>query len=112
MHPGFYPEDISQRILFDATAEILVTAAAHGTFNLHRIVRHDMKPFNQAAYFAPGNHKASVRRVGRHKSPRIVNASAVTPKRSRMRSALPTAALSEGISGSMVSSNLGKSTVA
>jgi len=33
--------------MFDTTAEVLVAAAAHGTFNLHRIV-HDIKPFNQA----------------------------------------------------------------
>ena len=49
---GSYPDGISQRILFDATANILVAAAAHGTFNLHRIVLvHDMKPFSQAAYY-------------------------------------------------------------
>jgi hypothetical protein len=41
VHAGSYPDGISQRILFDTTAEILVAAAAHGTFNLYRIV-HDM----------------------------------------------------------------------
>ena len=44
---GSHPDGVSQRIMFDTTAEVLVAAAAHGTFNLHRIV-HDIKPFNQA----------------------------------------------------------------
>jgi hypothetical protein len=40
VYSGFYPSGFSARILFDPTAEILVAAAAHGTFNLHRVV-HD-----------------------------------------------------------------------
>jgi hypothetical protein len=40
VHAGSYPDGISKRILFDTTTEILVAAAAHGAFNLHRIV-HD-----------------------------------------------------------------------
>ena len=79
MHAGSYPDGISLRILFDTTTEILLAAAAHGTFNLHRIA-HVMKPFNRAAYLPPGNHKSSVRRAGRHKSLRTVIASAVTQK--------------------------------
>jgi hypothetical protein len=48
--PGSDSQGISLGILFDATTEILVAAAAHGTFNLHRVVLiHDVKPFSQAA---------------------------------------------------------------
>jgi hypothetical protein len=48
VHAGSHLDGISQRILFDTAAEILVAAAAHGTFNYHRIA-HDMKPFDWAA---------------------------------------------------------------
>jgi hypothetical protein len=41
VHAGSHPDGISQRILFDTTAEIFVAAAAHGTLNFYRIV-HDM----------------------------------------------------------------------
>jgi hypothetical protein len=49
MHAGSCPDGVSQRVLFDSTAEILVAAATQGTFNFHRIV-HAVRPFNQAAY--------------------------------------------------------------
>jgi hypothetical protein len=66
--------------MFDTTAEIIVAAAAHRTFYLHRIV-HDMKSFNQAGYWPPGNHKSSERRAGRHKPLGTVKAPAVTQKK-------------------------------
>jgi hypothetical protein len=50
VHAGSYPDDIPERILFDTTAEILLAAATHGTFNLHCIV-HDMKSFDHAVYW-------------------------------------------------------------
>jgi hypothetical protein len=62
VHAGSYPDGLPQRILFDTTAEILVAAAAHGTFNLHRIV-HDGTP-QSGGVLTPDNHKSSLRRAG------------------------------------------------
>jgi hypothetical protein len=81
VHAGSYPDGISERILFDTTAEILVAAAAHGTFNLHRIVHDEI--LQSDGELTPDNHKAPLRHAGLHKSLRIVNASAVTQKTSR-----------------------------
>jgi hypothetical protein len=48
--PGSDCQGISLGILFYAATAILVAAAAHGTFNLHRVVViHDVKPFGQVA---------------------------------------------------------------
>jgi hypothetical protein len=57
-----YPDGISQRILVDTTAEILVPAAAHGALNLHRIVHDETLPSDGA--LTCDNHKASMRCAG------------------------------------------------